>query len=98
MLTLSAIRKDLKEIRYYYSRQKIFDEATKEVGGNSILEKVYRYNDAIKIAPPRFYDMYVCLYVRNYTQEALSAELGYTPEYIQRQHKKLLQFLQLTIK
>lgn len=98
MLTLSAIRKDLKEIRYYYARQKVFEEGSKEVGNSSILEKVYKYNDAIKTAPPRFYDMYVCLYVRNYTQEALSAELGYTLEYIQRQHKKLLQFLQLTLK
>ncbi len=39
-----------------------------EVGGNCTLEKMYRHKNASKSAPPRFCDIYMCLYVRNYTQ------------------------------
>jgi len=97
IMTLNIIRKDLKDIRYYYSRKSIFEEACKIVGDNGVLAKVKKYNDAIKLAPPRLFDLYVCLYIKNYTQEGLSIELSYTPEYIQMQNKKLLLFLQLTL-
>ena len=93
-MKLETIRADLKEIRYYYTRKDIFDEATKIVGGNNILEKVERYNRVVCHAPPLLYDLYVGLYIKGNTQEALSVELGYTPEYVQMLHKKLLLFLQ----
>ncbi len=98
IMTLEIIRKDLKDIRYYYSRRRIFEEATKIVGDNGVLAKVEKYNNAIKHAPPKLYDLYVCLYIKNYTQEGLSIELNYTPEYIQMQNKKLLLFLQNALK
>ena len=94
MLTLNKIREDLKEIRYYYSRKAMFDECKNIVIGSSIMEKVRRYNEAVKTAPPRLYDTYMMLYVKGYTQEALSAELNYTPVYIQMLNKQLLLFLQ----
>ena len=37
--------------------------------------------------------VYMNLYVRNYTQEALSIEMNYTPEYIQMLNKRLVLFL-----
>lgn len=94
MLSLENIRNDLKEIRYYYSRKEMFDESKNRVIGNSVIEKVNRYNEAIKTAPPQLYDVYIMLYVKNYTQEGLSIELNYTPVYIQMLNKKLLLFLQ----
>lgn len=97
MVSLNKIREDLKEVRYYYVRKELFDETFKSISTNVILEKVYRYNDAIRDAPVRLYDLYVCLYTRNYTQESLAVELHYTPEYIQMLHKKLLLFLQTKI-
>lgn len=97
-MTLEAIRADLKAIRYYYVRKEIFDAATRIVGENGILKKVKKYNEAVQSAPPVMYDLYVGLYVNGYTQEAMSAELGYTPEYVQMLHKKLLLFLQKQLK
>ena len=97
MVSLNKIRDDLKEVRYYYARKELFDETFKSISANTILEKVYRYNDAIRTAPLRLYDLYVCLYTKNYTQAALALELCYTPEYIQMLHKKLLLFLQTKI-
>lgn len=97
MVGLNRIREDLREVRYYYTRKELFDETFKSISANVILEKVYRYNDAMRTAPLRLYDLYVCLYTKNYTQAALAIELDYTAEYIQMLHKKLLLFLQTKI-
>lgn len=97
MVGLDKIREDLREVRYYYTRKELFDETFKSISVNVILEKVYRYNDAMRTAPVRLYDLYVCLYTKNYTQAGLAVELNYTTEYIQMQHKKLLLFLQTKI-
>ena len=94
MVPLDKIRSDLKEIRYYYSRKAMFLHSSNIVIGRSNMVKERRYYEARKAAPPRLYDMYMMLYVKGYTQEALSAELNYTPVYIQMLNKQLLLFLQ----
>lgn len=97
MLTLKQIRDDLKDIRYYYSRKEAFEHGFRVIGESGIVGKAKRYNTAMQSAPTRLYDIYVGLYARNLTQEALSIELGYTPEYIQILNKRLLLFLQKTV-
>lgn len=97
MLTLDQIKEDLKEIRYYYSRKALFDENADSIAPNAILAKVERYNEAVKGAAPKLYDTYVSLYVRNYTQEGLGNELGYTLQYINALNKRLLLFLQAAL-
>ena len=94
MLTLEQIREDLKDIRYYYARKQIFDAAVQTVGIAEIIAKVERYNRAARAAPPRLFDLYISLYIKNNTQEGLAMEMGYTTEYIQIQNKKLVLFLQ----
>ena len=94
MVPLDKIRSDLKEIRYYYSRKAMFDECKNIVIGSSIMEKVRRYHEAVKAAPPPPHDMDLMLDAKGYTQEAVSAELNYTPVYIQMLNKQLLLFLQ----
>lgn len=97
MKSLNEIREDLKEIRYYYSRKKMFDEASRLVGANSVMQKVNRYSDAVQGAEPRLYDMYINLYVKGFTQEGLAAEMNYSPDYIHLLNKRLILFLQKTI-
>ena len=97
MLTLQQIRDDLKDIRYYYSRKEAFENGFRVIGSNNIVGKAKRYNTAMQSAPTRLYDIYVSLYGRNLTQEALSVELCYTPEYVQILNKRLLLFLQKTL-
>lgn len=94
MLPLSVIRKDLKEIKYYYSHKEMFDEAFNCTGQNNIIDKVNKYNEAIKDITPKLYEIYFSLYIKNHTQESLSIELNYTPEYIQMLNKQLLKYLQ----
>lgn len=98
MLAIEKIREDLADVRYYYSRKRVLDEAIGSVGINTVLQKVERYNIAIREAPPKLYDLYVYLYTKNYTQEGLSLEWNYTPQYIQQLNKKLLLFLQTQLK
>ena len=40
MLAIAKIREDLVEVRYYYTRKKVLDEAMESVGTNTILGKV----------------------------------------------------------
>ena len=74
-MTLDAIRKELKEVRYYYARRAIFDKALREVGNKNIMDLVKKYNDAVSTASPKLYDIYISLYVNYHTQEQLSVEI-----------------------
>ena len=97
MLTHEKIREDLREVRYYYSMQDLFDSAAKTIKPIAILEKVSKYNEAIKNAPARLYILYVSLYVNNSTQTALADDWGYTREYIRELNQALVEYLQKTI-
>ena len=94
MLKLDEIRADLKDIRYYYNRCRNLHDGFPITGHHKIVGIAKRYHEAMLSAPIRLYDVYVSLYILNYTQEGLAIELNYTPEYVQMQHKKLLLFLQ----
>lgn len=96
-LTIQKIREDLKDIRYYYSKQKIFDSNLKIVVQSSVVEKVNRYNEAVKNAPARLYDVYVSLYVQNNTQEALAFDWDFSPEYIKLLNRQLCEFFLRTM-
>ena len=65
MKTKEEVRDDLKEIRYYCSKQRDFENAAKTIGSSTVVEKVKAYNEAIQTAPIRLYDLYVSLYVNN---------------------------------
>jgi hypothetical protein len=94
VILFEVIWEDLKNIRYYYSRKEVFEDASSSVGKNSITEIIEKYNKAVCSASPRLYDIYVSLYLHNNTQESLSVKLGYTFETISRLNSQLLKFLQ----
>ena len=93
MITKEMIRKELEEVRYYYSRKKLFDKATDSVGKNDIIGVVEKYNRAICEAKPRLYEVYISVYIDGYTYEAAAADLGYSPSYIYKTNRKVLEFL-----
>ena len=61
MLSPECVRKDLRDIRYYYSRKAELDSAAKELGALPVLRTVERYNCVIRKAPIILYDLYACL-------------------------------------
>lgn len=93
-MTPSVIREDLKNIRYYYSREALFDKVIDKVGKNMILEKIKKYNSAICSASPKLYDLYVSLYLQNNTQDSLSEKMGYSIEHISRLNSQLIKFFE----
>ena len=97
MESLAEVREDLRDIRYYYAHKEMFDKTVNVTGEHELIRKTERYNAAMCTAPPRLYEVYVGLYVYGNTQESLAVELKYTPEHIQRQHKKILLYLQTKI-
>lgn len=97
MISLECIKKDLRDIRYYYSRKTELDEAVRIIGNLPVKRTVEKYNCVIRDAPIRLYDLYACLYLRGQTQEAVSIELGYTPQYIRKMVSELFLFFQNNI-
>ena len=92
-MTLQEIRRDLRTIRYYYSKQKEFEKAAETIGTSKVTETVERYNQAVTNAPLKLYEVYVGLYVHNNTQETVSFDLDCCVEYIRRHNKQLCIFL-----
>ena len=52
-MTVDELRKDLSDIRYYYSRKAMFDRAADCVAKNAAIALAERYNGAIRNAPLR---------------------------------------------
>lgn len=97
MKAFNEIRKDLKEIRYYYTRQEVIDRMSFFVE-NDIIQSVKSYSDVMKKAPMLLYELYMSLYVLNNTQEALAADWDKSLMYIRKVHVKLLNYLQENLK
>ena len=94
MISTERVRRDLKDIRYYYARKAILDSVKGDVGINKVRSMVDRYNKIILNAPLYLFDLYVCLYVKGYTQDKLAFELNVSSQYVHSQNKKLVEFLQ----
>ena len=97
MITIDQIREDLRDIRYYYSMQKLIDSASKTVRPVAVLNKVEQYNAIIQNAPAKMYILYVSLYVHNNSQTELAEEWGFTREYIKDLNQKLVEYLHSTL-
>ena len=93
MVTMQTIRRDLREIRYYYGKQMHLDNVTASIAENVISEKVSRYSEAIGKAPIRLYDLYVMLYTQNNTQAALAYDWDYSEDYIRQMNRQLCEYL-----
>ena len=94
MISTERVRRDLKDIRYYYARKSILDSVKGDVGINKVRSMVDRYNKMILNAPLYLFDLYVCLYIKGYTQDKMAVELNVSSQYVQSQNKKLVEFLQ----
>lgn len=97
MTTLKEIRDELKEVKYYYSRQKYLDKAVGLVGVNEVMKVVHKYNAIACKAPIMLYDVYVCRIVNGLTQEATAMEFGVAADYSQKLYKQLLLYFQQRI-
>ncbi len=94
MKSIQEIKSELREIRYYYTRTEVFN-GLKDLGIQSNATRlVEKYNEMIGRACAEECDTYVSLYIKNYTQEMLARERGYSVAYIKYLSKKLYLFFQ----
>lgn len=70
-MTTEHIRRELQDIRYYYSHKAMFDRAADCVAKSTAVGLAEKYNAAIGSAPPRLYALYLSLYIGNDTQAYL---------------------------
>ena len=98
MISLKEVKEDLKDIRYFYLRKKVFVSNVRNTGITSIQRKAERYNATITEAPAQMYDLYIGLYVDGKTQSCFASDIGYSEKYIQKQNKQLLLYLQKNLK
>lgn len=88
-MTKEEIRNDLKDIRYYYSMERLFLS-----GENVVQVKVNHYNAVMRKAPAKLYAVYFGLYVNNNSQAALAEDWGCTERYVRRLSDKLYGYLE----
>lgn len=92
-MTIEQVRKDLREIRYYYSRKKELDYALDTVENSAIQSLLEKYNKVMKLAGIRLYSVYVDLYINNMTQSGMAASENLCLGYVKQLHRNLLDFL-----
>ena len=92
MKTIENVRKELSDIRHYYANIKDFERANTVIGKPSALNMVEQYNRHIKNAPLKLFNLYVCLYLNNNSQETVSIDWGCSVGYIKVLNRKLYEF------
>ena len=98
MKSLTEIRNELLQIRYYHIRKKAIDYSLGFTGQIEMMKVVDLYNQTIKLTKSfKLYDIYTSLYIHNQTQASLAEKFGCSTENIQKFHKKLLLFFQKNI-
>ena len=93
MKTYKEIRNDLREIKYYFARKNAMDASFEDIGENRVIQLIEKYNEIVKKAPSKLYDLYVSLYIKSHTQSTLADSLGYTGNYIYQLNRRLLVFI-----
>lgn len=92
-MTIEQIRADLREVRYYYAMQHLFDANSKVIPPKRVKALVAKYNEAIEEAPGNVYILYVALYINNTTQIDLADDWGFSREYIKTMNRDLYEYL-----
>lgn len=94
---VDEIRKDLRDIKFYYSYRKDLLEAVKIIYENELVYKIDLYNKIMAKAPIKLYHLYYGLFILGYTQKAFSDKMCYSVEYISMLNSMLIAYLQVEL-
>ena len=92
-MTITELKEELQEVKYYYGHKAMFDRALSTVSKNKVLEKVARYNDLVQDAPAQLFGLYVAIYTENNTQLAVALDWGLSEGYVKNLNRKLCEYL-----
>ena len=97
MKSLKEIRKDLAEIRTYYSNIRGKCEGEKVGVHSCVQDLASKYNVAISKAPAELYAFYCAMYIEGNTLESLADKWGYSIQSMYYRNKKLKAYFQQTL-
>lgn len=98
MVDYKTVKDDLNDIRFFYARKDIFEAGSHSIGENDgIINKVNMYNELVRKAPARLYEMYISMYLQNNTLESLAEEVGLSYVSVQRTNGQLIKYLKKEI-
>lgn len=92
-MTITELKEELQEVKYYYGHKAMFDRALSTVSKNKVLEKVALYNDLVQDAPAQLFGLYVAIYTENNTQLAVALDWGLSEGYVKNLNRKLCEYL-----
>lgn len=96
-MTIEQVRKDLADIRYYYSMETVFKKSSSLIVPKLFMEKVEKYSKAMSMSNPRLFTVYVALYVQNNSQQTVADDWCRSREYVRQLNKDLCEFLVKTL-
>lgn len=88
-----TIRRDLLDIRFYYTYRKDLTEAASVIYENAVSRKVEKYNRAVVNAPIRLYHLYYELYVKGNTQQLFADTYCFCVDYIKQLNQQLIEYI-----
>ena len=92
-MTLKQVKKDLQDIRYYYTHKAMFDKAENTGFKSEAVRKSEEYGRLMSKATPRLYVLYYLLYMEGKTQYAAALEQNVTEGHIRNTVRQLQQYL-----
>ena len=92
-MTLEEVKRDLQEIRYFYTCKSLFDKVADVEIYSRVADKAALYNKAISFAPAHLFDIYVAVYVNGNTQGRYARESGYSCGNIKKLNQELKEYL-----
>ena len=92
MITEKQVKEDLAEIKYFYGKQEMFQKAFDVYGMCDIVKKVDKYSSMLSKLPPKLYELYLNMYVKNNTQEATASLMNFSLNHVWNLNKRLVTF------
>lgn len=89
---LNQVKKDLQNIKFYYSQLREIDISKQTVNYNTFTKKVNLYSQAIDKAEPIFYRLYTSIYVEGLSLNETAEEIGLSYRSVLQKNKELKDF------
>ena len=92
-MTLKQVKKDLQDIRYYYTHKAMFDKAENTGFKSEAVRKSEEYGRLMSKATPRLYVLYYLLYMEEENAVCGGAGANVTDGHIRNTVRQLQQYL-----
>ena len=92
---MNQIKRDLKEIKYYYENKELLDLYFNQFSGieDTVQDKAYRISRCVALAPVHIQEIYLELYVNHKTVCALANEKYCSEQYLVKRKTELFKYL-----